>query len=301
MAKTAIGSGGDKRWSLDGTTALVTGGTRGIGHAIVEELAGFGASIYICSRNQEDIDECLAEWKIKGFTVTGSVCDLKSRSEREQLMKSVASAFNGKLNILVNNAAIAISKETTDYTAEDFSNTMSINFEAPYHLCQLAQPLLKASRAGNIVFISSLSTAVTLPDFSVYSSSKGAINQLTKNLACEWAKHNIRVNSVAPWVTKTPLLQKLEDETPGFAESINAMVSRTPLCQAAEQNEVSPLVGQASGYMEKLNGMVSQTPIPRPGEQSKVSALVIFLCLPAASYITDQIICVDGGLTVSGY
>ena len=70
-------------------------------HAIVEELAGFGASIYICSRNQKDIETCLEEWKTKGFSVSGSVCDLKSRSEREELMKSVASAFNGKLNILV--------------------------------------------------------------------------------------------------------------------------------------------------------------------------------------------------------
>ncbi|KAL1805267.1 hypothetical protein ACET3Z_028335 [Daucus carota] len=269
MAKTAIGSGGDNRWSLTGTTALVTGGTRGIGHAIVEELAGFGASIHICSRNQKDIENCLEEWKIKGFTVTGSACDLKSRSEREELMKSVASAFNGKLSILVNNAAIAISKDTTDTTAEDIYNILSINLEAPYHLCQLAQPLLKASGVGNIVFISSVAGLVALPSISIYASSKGAINQLTKNLACEWAKDSIRVNCVAPWVIRTEMLQRLEDASAEFRENYNASLSRTPFRRA--------------------------------GEVTEVSALVAFLCLPAASYITGQIISVDGGHTVSGY
>lgn len=268
MANTVVGSGGDKRWSLHGATALVTGGTRGIGHAIIEELAGFGASIYTCSRSQKDIDKCLEEWKIKGFKVAGSVCDLKSRSEREELMNSVASAFGGKLNILVNNAAIAISKETADFTEEDISNIMSINFEAPYHLCQLAQPLLKSSGTGNIVFISSVAGVVALPLISLYSSSKGAINQLTKNLACEWAKDSIRVNCVAPWIIRTEMFQICEDESPEFRENYKAMLSRTPL--------------------------------RRTGEETEVSALVAFLCLPAASYITGQIICVDGGHTISG-
>lgn len=268
MAKAIVGCDGDKRWSLHGATALVTGGTRGIGHAIIEELAGFGASIYTCSRNQKDIDKCLEDWKIRGFNVTGSVCDLKSRSEREELMKSVACAFSGKLNILVNNAAIAISKETTDYTAEDISNIMSINLEAPYHLSQLAQPLLKSSGVANIVFISSVAGVVALPLISIYASSKGAINQLTKNLACEWAKDNIRVNCVAPWIIKTEMYQRAHDESPEFRENYNAIVSRTPFGRVGEVNEVS--------------------------------AVVAFLCLPAASYITGQIICVDGGHTISG-
>ncbi|XP_028786416.1 tropinone reductase homolog isoform X5 [Neltuma alba] len=91
----------DKRWSLSGMTALVTGATRGIGHAIVEELAEFGAVVHICSRNQADIDRCLTEWKSKGFSVTGSVCDVLSRHQRENLMETVSSIFHGKLNILV--------------------------------------------------------------------------------------------------------------------------------------------------------------------------------------------------------
>ncbi|GFY93217.1 NAD(P)-binding Rossmann-fold superfamily protein [Actinidia rufa] len=90
----------DKRWSLKGMTALVTGGTRGIGYAIVEELAGFGAAVYTCSRNQTELNEKLKEWEAKGYKVSGSVCDLSSRAQQEELIKAVCSVFDGKLNIL---------------------------------------------------------------------------------------------------------------------------------------------------------------------------------------------------------
>ncbi|KAI3690932.1 hypothetical protein L2E82_49145 [Cichorium intybus] len=90
----------EKRWSLKGMTALVTGGTRGIGYSIVEELAGFGATIHTCSRNQKEIDERLEEWKGKGYTVTASVCDLSCKEQREELMNTVSSIFDAKLNIL---------------------------------------------------------------------------------------------------------------------------------------------------------------------------------------------------------
>lgn len=89
------------RWSLAGMTALVTGGTRGIGYAVVEELAELGAVVHTCSRNETELNQRLQEWSLKGFTVTGSVCDATSRTQREELMEKVSSVFNGKLNILV--------------------------------------------------------------------------------------------------------------------------------------------------------------------------------------------------------
>ncbi|KAI9154562.1 hypothetical protein LWI28_028109 [Acer negundo] len=190
----------NKRWSLKGMTALVTGGTKGIGYAIVEELAGFGAIVHTCSRNQTEINDRIQEWQSKGLEVSGSVCDLKIRAQRERLMETVSSLFDGKLNIL----------ETTEVTAEDFSDVMCTNFESGYHLCQLRHPLLKASGNGNIVFISSVTSLVVVPPCSLYSSTKGATNQLTKNLACDWAKNNIRVNSIAPGVIRTPLLDAVE-------------------------------------------------------------------------------------------
>ncbi|CAK7342812.1 unnamed protein product [Dovyalis caffra] len=258
----------EQRWSLKGMTALVTGGTRGIGYAIVEELAGFGARVYTCSRNEKELNERIKEWESKGFKVSGSVCDLSSLDDRHKLMGSVTSAFDGKLNILVNNAAIATLKKSVDYTLEDYSFIMNTNLQSPYHLCQLAHPLLKASGNGNIVFISSIAGMVALPMLSVYSATKGAINQLTRNLACEWAKDNVRTNTVAPGAIRTTIRQ----DQPADPE-----------------------------IKEAYSDMLSRNPISRIGEPNEVSSLVVFLCLPTASYINGQVICVDGGLTAKGF
>ncbi|KAL2502951.1 Tropinone reductase-like protein [Forsythia ovata] len=263
-----VSSSRQQKWTLQGMTALVTGGTRGIGYAIVEELAGFGAKVYTCSRNQTELNQRLKEWEEKGFKVSGSVCDLSSRTQREELMKTVSSAFDGKLNILVNNAAISLMKRAKDHTSEDYTRIMETNVESPYHICQLAYPLMKESGVGNIVFISSVAGGMALPALSVYAASKGAINQLTKNLACEWAKDNIRINTVAPWGVRTTIL-KPEDIEPSILEMYVPLIARTPLGRIAEPEEISTLVA--------------------------------FLCLPAASYITGQVIYVDGGYTAGGY
>ncbi|XP_062015209.1 tropinone reductase homolog At2g29150-like [Rosa rugosa] len=259
--------GGGRRWSLEGMTALVTGGTKGIGYAIVEELAGLGASVHTCSRNETQLNECLSQWKKKGFhQVTGSVCDVVSKIQREELIQKVSSLFHGKLNILINNVGTTNAKPTTECTAEDYSFIMSTNLESAYTMCQLAHPLLKTSGAGNIIFLSSVAGVVSVGQVaSVYGATKGAMNQLAKTLACEWAKDKIRINSVAPWVTRTPLAEYILND-------------------------------------EKLmEAVISRTPLGRIGEPEEVSALVAFLCLPVASYITGQTICVDGGITINGF
>ncbi|CAI9092488.1 OLC1v1027740C1 [Oldenlandia corymbosa var. corymbosa] len=262
MAKVG---GSSLRWSLSGLTALVTGGTRGIGHAVVEELAEFGATVHTCSRNETELNERLQEWASKGYKVTGSVCDASSREQREQLMEKVSSVFDGKLNILINNVGTNIRKPTANYTADEYSKLMATNLESAYHLCQLAYPLLKASGVGNVVFISSVAGLVHIFSGSIYGATKGAMNQLTKNLACEWAKDNIRVNCVAPWYIRTSLVEHLLSNK------------------------------------EFMDCIKSKTPLGRVGEPKEVSSLVAYLCLPAASYITGQIVAVDGGMTVNGF
>ncbi|BAT90752.1 hypothetical protein LR48_Vigan238s005400 [Vigna angularis] len=253
------------RWSLQGMTALVTGGSKGIGYSIVEQLAELGATVHTCSRNQAELNESLNEWTAKGYRVTGSVCDITSRVNREELIATVSSQFNGKLNILVNNVGTNVQKQTLDLTAEDFEFLMNTNLESCFHLSQIAHPLLKASEAASIIFISAIAGVVATNLASIiYSAAKGAINQVTKNLACEWAKDNIRTNCVAPGPIRTPLLDKHSKE-----ETV-------------------------------MNAVISKTPLGRIGEAEEVSSLVAFLCSPAASYITGQIICVDGGFTVNG-
>ncbi|KAM3229505.1 hypothetical protein ACQJBY_060388 [Aegilops geniculata] len=197
------------RWSLHGRTALVTGGTRGIGRAVVEELAALGAAVHTCSRKEAELGERLKEWEAKGFRVTGSVCDVSVRDQRELLLRDVAGRFAAKLDILINNVGTNHRKPTTEYSADEYSFIMATNLESAYHLCQLAHPLLKASGVASIVFISSVSGVVAISSGSIYAMTKGAMNQLAKNLACEWAKDNIRINSVAPWYIKTSLVEEV--------------------------------------------------------------------------------------------
>lgn len=248
------------RWNLKGQTALVACGSRGIGKAIVEELAFFGASVFTCSRVGSHLEECLSQWRQAGLQVAGSVCDAASRQGRLHLIRDVSQHFGGKLNIFVNNVGVIDVKPAIDVTEEDFASTISLNLEAAYHFAQLVHPLLKAAGCGRIVFVSSI-LGMTTPAFpcSVYAMCKGATNQLTRVLAAEWVKDGILVNAVAPGVIDT--------ET---------------------QDQVS---GSRSKAMKDV-------PMERAGSPREAAAAVAFFCLPCSSFCTGQIFVVDGGTMV---
>jgi Tropinone reductase 1 len=252
------------RWNLEGKRAVITGGTKGIGLAIAEEFLALGAEIIVVARNKELIDEKLNEWKNKGYTAFGFGKDLSSELEREELGKEVSKIWNS-LNFLINNVGTNIRKKTVDFTTEEYMRVLNTNMISSFELCRLFYSMLKNSSNGSIVNITSVAGLTHLRTGPPYGMSKAALDQLTRNLSVEWAEDNIRVNSIAPWYIDTPLVEHLmKDE-------------------------------------KYYNAVIERTPMKRIGKPMEVASLAAYLCMEESSYITGQVIAVDGGFTVNGF
>jgi len=252
------------KWSLKGKTALVTGGTKGIGLAIVAEFLALGAKVFIVARSFESLDKTIVEAKVDSDKLDGALADVSKAEDRIRVVDLITERW-GKLDILVNNVGTNIRKRTKDYIDKEVDHILNTNLLSAFELSRLCYPLLKTSDQGSVVNISSVAGLTHLRTGAVYGMTKAAMNQMTKNLACEWAEENIRVNAVAPWYIETPLAkQVLKDE----------------------------------GY---LNSVLARTPLNRIGKPEEVAATVAFLCMPASSYITGQCLAVDGGFSVYGF
>ena len=246
-------------WSLNGQRALVTGGTKGIGEAIVRQFLDLGASVFIIARDNDLLQQQLAEYRQQDHQVEGLAADVSQPGVAAQIVDAVKTVWDS-VDILVNNAGTNIRKPTTEYSPADYEYIVNTNLRSAYELSQATYPLLKASGSGKLVFVSSVSGLSHTSSGSLYGMTKAALLQLTRNLAVEWAPDQIRVNAVAPWYINTPLA--------------------TPVL-------TNP---------EKLAGILKRTPMNRIGEPEEVASVVSFLSMPASSYVTGQTIAVDGGL-----
>ncbi len=240
---------------LKNKTAVVTGGTRGIGLAIVKKYLENGANVAVAGSRKETVDKALAELTEYGDRVMGIWPDLCDPEAVAMAFSSVKERFGG-VDILANNAGISSRTSLYDYTLEEFSKILDINLKAVFVCSQAAARIMKAQGGGVIINTSSMVGEYGQPSGCGYPATKFAVNGLTKSLARELAKDQIRVNAVAPGVTKTDMVAALPQD---MVERISAGI-----------------------------------PLGRVGEPLDIANAYLFLASDQASYITGVTLRVDG-------
>lgn len=240
---------------LKGKTAIVTGGTRGIGFSIAKKYLENGANVAIAGSRQESVESALAKLPEYKEHVMGIWPDLCSPEEVAQAFASVKEQF-GSIDILANNAGVSSRTSLYDYTLEEFSKIVDINLKAVFVCSQAAARIMKEQKGGVIINTSSMVGEYGQPSGCGYPATKFAVNGLTKSLARELAKDQIRVNAVAPGVTRTDMVAALPQE---MVDRISAGI-----------------------------------PLRRMGEPDDIANAYLYLASDLASYVTGAVIRVDG-------
>lgn len=251
----------DTLFSLKGLSAVVTGGSSGIGRAIAMALADAGAEVVIVARDTERVDRVVAEITERGGTAAGVIGDLSTRDGIASAGDAAAAPF-GEPDILVNSAGINLRPPMADIDLDTWDATMAVNLEAPFLLSQRYAPGMVERGFGRLIHISSQQAHRAFVSSGAYGVSKGALESLSRSQAEAWSAHGVTANTLVPGFVLTPLNARLQDDT----EAVTRLAART-------------MVG-------------------RNGEPEDFAGIAVFLAGRSSGYVTGQSLFVDGGLSV---
>ncbi|WP_233581450.1 glucose 1-dehydrogenase [Acidipila sp. EB88] len=249
--------------SLEGQVAVVIGGTAGIGHALSLGLAEAGADVVATARRAEHVESVAAEIEAIGRLTLRVRTDMRERASIEELLSQTLAAF-GKVDILVNCAGKIKRTPTLTMPEDEWQEILDTNLTGTLRACQVFGKAMLERGYGRIINIASLNTFVALNEVAAYAASKAAVASLTRSLAVEWSKHGVLVNAIAPGVFRTALNAELLDSTPRGQE------------------------------------LLMRTPMGRFGHTDELVGAAVYLASEAASFVTGQVLVVDGGFLASG-
>jgi NAD(P)-dependent dehydrogenase (short-subunit alcohol dehydrogenase family) len=250
-------------FSLEGKVAVVTGGTSGIGRALSVGLAQAGADVVATARREQQVNDTASAIEALGCKTARITSDVGDRASLDQLLKAVLDGF-GKVDILVNCAGIIKRAPTLDFAEEEWTNIIDTNLTGTLRACQAFGRHMLERGQGRIINIASLNSYVALSEVAAYAASKAGVVSLTRSLAVEWSKRGVTVNAIAPGVFRTDLNANLLDNSPRGQE------------------------------------LLMRTPMGRFGKTEELVGATVFLASDSSSFVTGQVIVVDGGFLASG-